>query len=93
MRLRKRVGTTLVAGLRVNVTAGSFSRGGWGKSNDFPARFSLMSPDGMGRGGWGARRGGEEKKDSSNEISERKTLLPRSHDSSSSGSEGKTFDL
>lgn len=45
VRLRKRMGTTLVAGLRVNETAGSLSRGGQGKSKDFPARCSLISPD------------------------------------------------
>ena len=39
------MGTTLVAGLRVNETADSFSRGGHGKSNDLPAMDSLMSPD------------------------------------------------
>jgi hypothetical protein len=44
-RLRKRMGTTLVAGLRVKETVDSLSRGGQGKSKDFPARRSLMSPD------------------------------------------------
>ena len=39
------MGTTLVAGLRVNETVDSFSRGGQGKSNDLPARHNLMSPD------------------------------------------------
>lgn len=43
-RLRKRIGMTLVAGVRVNVTADS-SRGGEGKLKDFPPRHSLMSPD------------------------------------------------
>ena len=93
VRLRKRKGTTLVAGLRVNETVGSFSRGGQGKSKDFPARDSLMSPDAEGWGGWGARRGGEEKKDSSNEMSEWKVPLLRSYDPPCSGSEGRTFEL
>lgn len=51
VRLRKRMGTTLVAGLRVNETADSSQRGGEGKSKDFPARRSLMSPDTERRGG------------------------------------------
>jgi len=90
VRLRKRRGMTLVAGVRVNETVHP-SRGGEGKLKDFPARHSLISP--ACGGGWGARRGGDEKKESSNETSERKTLLLRSHDSSSSGSEGRTFEL
>lgn len=44
-RLRKRVGMTLVAGLRVNDTVDAFSRGGQGKSKDLPARHNLTSPD------------------------------------------------
>lgn len=44
VRLRKRMGTTLVAGVRVNETVCSFSRGGEGKLKDFPARHNLMSP-------------------------------------------------
>lgn len=46
-RLRKRTGRILVAGLRVSETIGSPSRGGQGKSKDFPARHNLMSPDGQ----------------------------------------------
>lgn len=45
VRLRKRMGKTRVAGLRVNETIHSFSRGGEGKSNDLPARNNLVSPD------------------------------------------------
>lgn len=45
VRLRKRMGMTLVAGVRVNETADSFSRGGQGKSKDLPARLSLISTD------------------------------------------------
>ena len=44
VRLRKRMGTTLVARVRVNETIGSFSGGGQGKSKDPPARRNLMSP-------------------------------------------------
>ena len=44
-RLRKRMGTTLVAGLRDSETVDSFSRGGQGKSKDPPARHNLTSPD------------------------------------------------
>ena len=93
VHLRKRVGTTLVAGLRVKVTLGSLSRGGQGKSKDFPARESVMSLEAERLGGWGARRGGEEKKDSSEDTAEQEASILRSHVSSSSGSEGKTFDL
>ena len=81
--------TALVAGLRVNETVESFRRrrGGQGKSKDFPSMDSLISPPEMELwGGWGAGRGGEEKRDRSNEGSKRKDCLPCPHDSSSSGS-------
>jgi hypothetical protein len=45
VRLRKRMGTTRVAGLRVNETVDSWSRGGEGKLKHFPAMRSLVSPD------------------------------------------------
>ena len=45
VRLRKRMGMTLVAGVRINETADSCSGGGEGKSKDLPAMRNLMSPD------------------------------------------------
>jgi hypothetical protein len=44
VRLRKRMGTTLVARVRVSETVHSWI-GGEGKSKDFPAMHSLISPD------------------------------------------------
>lgn len=48
VRLRKRKGMPLVAGVRVNETVVS-SRGGEGKLKDLPARHNLMSSGDTGR--------------------------------------------